>query len=278
MIDDLDEALRRLLIREMPIKNGEIDIKFEQPKREWTARLNRPTLNLFMYKIEENQKLRQTQPMWETVTNEDGTVSKRLKPVRMDMHYMVTAWAADPEDEHRLLGRALTALLRYQTLPENAIPDNLRDQPVEIPIMVAKQDELQDTSLMWSSLDNEMKPSVSCVVTPAVNPYQFYPTPLVRTRMLRVGQSPEPVLEKFDELAGREQFWTIGGTVRSKHPLETLRLTLVDRGIEIPIRQDGNFVIGHVQEGEYTLSVAVDGQELHRFRIAVPSPDYILEV
>ncbi len=33
MIEELDEALRQLLMREMPIRNGEIDVQFHQPKR-----------------------------------------------------------------------------------------------------------------------------------------------------------------------------------------------------------------------------------------------------
>jgi hypothetical protein len=57
MIDELDEVLRQLLVREIPIKNGEVDIKFEQPKREWSSRLSRPTLNLFLYDVRENSKL-----------------------------------------------------------------------------------------------------------------------------------------------------------------------------------------------------------------------------
>jgi len=64
MIDELDEVLRKFLIREIPIKNTDVDIKFDMPKREWSARLNRPTLNLFLYDIRENTKLRQAQPMW----------------------------------------------------------------------------------------------------------------------------------------------------------------------------------------------------------------------
>ena len=43
MFHDLDEVLRQLLIEEIPIKNGEVDIEFDQPSREWSARLSRPT-------------------------------------------------------------------------------------------------------------------------------------------------------------------------------------------------------------------------------------------
>ena len=37
MIADLDETIRQLLITEMPIENGEIDVTFDQPKREWSS-------------------------------------------------------------------------------------------------------------------------------------------------------------------------------------------------------------------------------------------------
>lgn len=35
MIKELDEVLRQFLIKELPIKNGEVEISFDQPKREW---------------------------------------------------------------------------------------------------------------------------------------------------------------------------------------------------------------------------------------------------
>jgi hypothetical protein len=47
VIADLDEVLRELLTREIDIKDNEVDITFDQPKREWSARLSKPTLNLF---------------------------------------------------------------------------------------------------------------------------------------------------------------------------------------------------------------------------------------
>lgn len=278
MIDDLDEVLRKLLIREMPVKNGEIDIQFNQPRREWSSRLNRPTLNLFLHRIAENQKLRQTQPTWETRRNDDGTVSQRRKPVRVDLHYMITAWATDPEDEHRLLSRALAALFRYDDLPADLLPDSLQDQPVPIPIMVAKQDELQDTSLLWSAMDNEMRPSVACVITVAVNPYQFFETPLVRTRELVVGPSPLPRLGQFAERVEPDRFWTVGGTIRSRYPASDLQMTLVERGETVTLQPDGRFAIAHLRSGEYTLQVFRQGVELKRVRVSVPSADYEFQI
>ena len=58
MITDLDKTLKQLLIKEMPIENNEVDIKFDLPKREWAAKLSRSTLNLYLYDIQENTELR----------------------------------------------------------------------------------------------------------------------------------------------------------------------------------------------------------------------------
>ena len=125
MIDEIDEAIRQLLSRELPIRNSEIDIAFDMPKREWSARLSRPTLNLYLYDVRENVKMRQMTTAWESSSN-GGTATTRRAPVRMDLYYMITAWATQPDDEHRLLGRLMQMMFRFPTLPEELMPDTLR--------------------------------------------------------------------------------------------------------------------------------------------------------
>lgn len=278
MINDLNQVLRQLLIRELPIKNSEVDIAFDQPKREWSARLSRPTLNLFLYDLRENQKLRQTQPMWETKRNDDGTVTQRRKPVRLDLHYMITAWATEPADEHRLLTRTSMVLFRLPHLPQDLLPESLQNQPRTIPIMVGQYDELRNPTDVWNVLDNEMRPALPCVITLALDPHRPIVGPLVRTRELRVGPASVPSLRRFDEQVEPDRFWTIGGTVRSDHPLESVGLTLVERGLKVPLRPEGRFVIGPLEAGEYTLAASVEGAEPRRFKITVPAADYDLAV
>lgn len=212
MIDDLDEALRQLLIRELPIANGEVDIQFDQPKREWSARMSRPTINLFLYDVRENQKLRQTQPMWEIERNPDGTSTQHRKPTRVDLYYMITAWATEPEDEHRLLSRTLMALFRFPSLPDDLLPESFQNQTKQIPIQVAQYSDTQNTTDIWSVLDNEMRPVIAFVVTLALDPYTPMRVPLVRGREIRVGQSGTPISSKLDQGAQPDVFWTIGGT------------------------------------------------------------------
>ena len=138
MFESLDKTLERLLIEELPIKKGEVDIRFNQPNREWSARVNRPTLNLYLHDVRENQKLRQTRPIWSNIRNEDGTVTQKRRPLRVDVHYILTAWAQEPEDEHRLLARAMMALFRHQDIPEAYLQEEMAEQPLSIPILAAR--------------------------------------------------------------------------------------------------------------------------------------------
>jgi hypothetical protein len=276
MIDDLDEALRQLLVREIPIKNSEIDISFDQPKREWSSRLSRPTLNLFMFDLNENNKLRAPQRRLERTEN--GEVTLRRTEIRVDAHYMVTAWAADPGDEHRILSHAMLALFRCPFLPEDLLPESLRNQPMPIPIEVAQKSPLQNALDVWSVLDNEMKPAFNALVTLALNPYMPFTAPLVRTRELRIGQASYPLSEQLDVQGIRDRIWTIGGKVHSAKPLEDVRLQLVERGQDVPVRPEHRFVIGNLEAGDYTLEISAEGRKPIRHKITVPSEEYDLEI
>lgn len=281
MIEDLDEALRRLLMRELPIKNGEIDIQFNQPKREWSARLSRPTLCAYLYDIRENVKLRHTAQGWDMERRPDGTVIQRRRPFRADLHYLFTAWATEPEDEHRLLSHTLMALFRVPELPVELLPESLLDQPAPIGLKVAQYDTAQNLTDFWSAMDNELRPAIVCVVTLAMNPYQLITGPLVRTRELRFGQAEYPAdLQKLVKLGGADVYWTIGGSIRSQLPLDTaqLHLTLVERGLEVEIKPEGRFSIGNLEAGDYTLEVVAADNPPRRYPIRVPAPDYDLEV
>ena len=280
MIDDLDEVLKKLLERELPIKNGEVDIQFDHPKREWSARLSRPTINIFLYDIRENQKLRQTMPMWETERQADGTASQRRRPVRVDLYYMITAWATAPEDEHRLISRTLMALFRFATIPEELLPATMPPQAKQIPIMVAQYNELQNATDIWNVLDNEMRPVLSLITTVSFDPYTEWAVPLVRSREITVGPSSLPISRRLDSRADVQPLWTIGGQLRSAKPLDSsqVRLTLVDYGEVVPLQPDGRFTIGRLRPGGYTLEVVAGSGPARRYSISVPAPDYVLDI
>lgn len=277
-ISDLDETMKKLLVRELPIKNSEVDVKFDQPKRDWSARVSKPTLNIFLHDIRENNVLRQ--PEWEFERNDDGSVSKRRSPVRLDLHYMITAWVADnPEDEHKLLTHTLMALFRNPIIPDELLEEPLQDQPFPIPIKVAQQDEYRTPADVWNALDNELRPAIVCTLTLSINPYAEITGPLVRSRDLRFGQAAElPRKHSLDETAGHDRFWMVGGEVQSKDPLEEGRVTLVERGQTILLQEGRRFIIGNLETGDYTLELWDDGRKLATHKITVPSENYDIKL
>lgn len=276
MIEDLDEALRKLLIREIPIKNGEVDIAFDQPRREWSTRISRPTLNLYIHDLHENNELRRSK-QWQVAYNSDGTATQRRPPVRMDIHYMITAWAADPADEHRLLTRTLMVLLRHPTLPQDLLPERLQDQPTPIPLETAQPEMLVNAADIWSVMDNEMRPAIGCKATIAIDPYAPVEDPLVRTRELRIDQIPRALIRKAEESVAEAGLWTVSGTLHSEQTLEDVRLTLVERNLDVSVSPEGAFTVGELRAGQYTLEVAVEGGEPRRYDITVPSAHYDLD-
>jgi hypothetical protein len=278
MFQDVDETLRQLLIRDIPIKNGEVDISFDQPKREWSARLNRPTLNFFLHNIHENVQLRHSQ-QWMTTKNDDGTVTQRRVPVRLDLHYLVTAWATEPEDEHSLLARTLMVLLRQPHLPPELLTESLEDQPKPMRMLVAQQEEtLRSLADIWSTLDNEVRAGLTLIVTITVDPYLPMITPLVRSVETRVGRSQAPELMQLVEGSEPDVFWTIGGTINTDKPAEEIQLTLVERGFVIPVQENGSFAVSNLRAGEYTLELQLKGGKPKAHKISVPAPDYSLDV
>src|SRR5688500_5321289 len=181
MIEDLDETIRQLLMSEIPIRNGEVEISFDQPKREWSTRLSKPTLNLFLYDVRENNTLRQHQ--WDRLpgNGSDGKTQLKRTPFRIDCTYMLTTWASVPDDEHRLLTRSLLALFRFPILPEDRLVGGLRNPLFDIQARLASHDRLTNPAEVWASLDNEMRTSISYVITLALDPWKEITTPIVRS-------------------------------------------------------------------------------------------------
>ena len=61
-----------------------------------------PCLSIFLYRIDYNKT---TRAAWSAVGSQDG-----LGHLPLDLHYMLTPWARDPELEHRIIGRAMQCI------------------------------------------------------------------------------------------------------------------------------------------------------------------------
>jgi hypothetical protein len=189
---DLDSTIRELLIKHVPLSTSEIDVSFDAPDREWSGRLSRPAVNVFLYDIRENLHLRET--AWD-VERSNGAITKRKAPMRFDVRYQVTVWARAAEDEHRLLWRVLGALARNSLIPDDVLQGGLKNQPFPISAMTAQPEQVPpNLSEVWQSIDNRIRPSLTYVVTLALDPnvVETIPPVLSRTTTLeRLDDAPE---------------------------------------------------------------------------------------
>lgn len=168
MIEDVDETLRAL-VRSEALNGSGVEVSLEAPTKEWSARRNAPTLNLYLYDIREDMARRDA--AWLPVRNDDGIQVGRMPvPRHFKLSYLVTAWTQRPEDEHRLLSACLTTFLRHEVLGPAEMQGGLAEQPLPMWITVALPPG-PDRSIadVWSALGGELKPSLDLVViTPFV--------------------------------------------------------------------------------------------------------------
>ncbi len=285
MIPDVDEALRKLLIQEIDIKGNEVDIQFDQPRREWSSRVSKPTLNLFLFDLRENLRLRGAE-QFTTINRSDGTSEVRRNPVRMDLRYLMTAWVKEAEDEHLLLASALMGLLRNPFLPQSCLTEALKNQPTPIPLEVAtfppEAGPVDKFSEIWGVLDNEMRPGVLVTITISLDPYQPLVFKQVRSREMRflqdpaIGQQPraEPAIKSLSKT-----YWVTGGTIKSeKYDLSTLSVVLVEKQLPVELKEGGQFTLSKLTEGEYHLDILFNKKVLKRQKINVPGSDYEIQV
>lgn len=283
MIVEIDEALKNLLMQEIDIQGNEVDINFEQPKRDWSARLSKPTINLFLFDVRENLRLRGAE-QYTTIRRADGTSEVRRNLVRMDLRYLMTAWVKEAEDEHLLLSSALISMLRFPFLPQDLLPDSFKEQPAPISIEVAtfppENGPIDKFTEIWGVLDNEMRPGVQVTVTVAVDPYRPMVFKQVRTREVRYVQQSEIAPDTSNgNQAVSKTYWTLGGTIQSKkYALSTISAVLVEKQLKVELDEDGRFTLPSLNEGEYHLDILVNNKVLKRQPILVPSDEYEIVV
>lgn len=164
MIEDVDESLRALVRREA-INGADVEIAFDAPTKDWAARRNAPTLDLYLYDIREDLTRRVVD--WQPVRDPNGLVSQRRPPPRhYKLSYLITAWTQRPEDEHRLLSAVLSCFVRFETLPGDVLAGALArtDMPVFTTVALPPPSD-RSLSDVWSALGGELKPSLDLVVT-----------------------------------------------------------------------------------------------------------------
>ncbi|MBX3030707.1 MAG: DUF4255 domain-containing protein [Chloroflexi bacterium] len=164
MIHDVDESLRTLVKRDA-LNGSRVELAFDAPTREWSARQNGPTVSLYLYDIREDTSRREV--AWETQRGSDRIATQHAQPPRrFRLSYLITAWTQRPEDEHRLLSAMLACFLRAPVLPSDVLTGDLTRIPLPVLTTIALPPP-SDRSIadVWSALGGELKPSLDLVVT-----------------------------------------------------------------------------------------------------------------
>lgn len=274
MFADLDQTIRQILMRDVPLDPTEVDVSFEAPDKEWSGRLSRPTVNFFLYDVRENLELREAE--WRVSRNTNGMATKKRPPMRIDATYLVTAWARAPEDEHRLLWRSMSALAKHPLLPDDMLWGDMVTQPYPVPTKVAHADPSRTNPTdLWQALENRIRPGVKFVATLALDPWVELTGPLVFTRTLRVGSLTGDGGDDPESTA-------IAGRVFDPGDPDTgfpgALVTVRETGDRVLAGPRGMFQIRKVTRDRITLHAEVPGREPVTQTFDVPSATYDLEV
>lgn len=268
MFDALDDTIKNLLNQEIPVKKNEIEIAFDQPNSEWSARITKPTLNVYLYEIYENRMLRGSEQLSKRQLP-DGKVEIHRNPVRIDLNYLITAWSKNEQDQHHLLGLVLMGLLRNPFLPEDLFAEGLPPQSLPVQLTVAQADENKNWGEFWNTLNNKYHPGLTLKVTLTIDPYRPVIASQVSNTEVRIQQSDAARTNVLE--AGH--YWTVGGEIVSgKYDPSMLTLNWEEKNIDLEIK-DGRFAIRKIEAGTFHLCIRMGDRILKRVRFSVPVED-----
>ncbi len=265
MIKSLDQTIKRILLEKGRFSPADVDIRFDQPTRDWAAGLTRPAINCYLYDIRENRDLRNRE--WIVDQQADGRAKKKLSPLRVDLSYVITAWTNEVEDEHAVLWRVLVALASVPVLPETILEGKLVEQPFPIPAQTGQISEaMPNLSDLWNVMENELKPAINYTVTLAVDREYAFDHPLILTK--RVDFHP------LAEQTPVESVIQIAGIVHERkngaHPVADAEVTVVERGQSVRTDRFGRYSFRNLPPGRYTFRVTAQGRQAEH-SLTVPS-------
>ncbi len=163
MIHEVDAALRALLVRDV-LDGSDVEVRFDAPTKDWASRRNRAALNLFLYDLREAAGQRRYGEV--PVRDADGVVvGRRPFPRRFTLSYLVSAWTANAEDEHRILSSALACLVRTDQLDGTLLTGSLAEAGETVQVAVATPEPERRSAEIWPALGGELKPAIDLVVT-----------------------------------------------------------------------------------------------------------------
>jgi Pvc16 N-terminal domain len=112
-------------------------------------------ITLYLYRITVNEHSRQARPA--------RAVADTFVPLGLDLHYLLTAWAANPLDEQVTLAWAVRQLHQFPILDASSLSPEAgwgRDEVIQI---VPAELTTEDVMRIWDALDPAYRLSMSYV-------------------------------------------------------------------------------------------------------------------
>ncbi|WP_020673175.1 DUF4255 domain-containing protein [Amycolatopsis nigrescens] len=187
MIHEVDEALRLLLAEEGIPAEG-VELVFDAPSKEWTAKRNAPTVSVFLYDLREDLTRRRTGTQ-EELDDEGTVVARRTPPHWYQLSYLVTAWTNRPQDEHRLLSDVLRGVSRYEALTGPFLTGSLAELGLSVHFESAGPvTEGRAGTDIWSALGGWLKPAINLrVIAPLIGDRETAGPPVTEGIVVRTG-------------------------------------------------------------------------------------------
>jgi hypothetical protein len=269
---DLDEALRTLLKRELERHGFEgVDIAFDAPATDWSAKLTNPTVNLFLYDLRENVAESDV-----TTRNirVNGMAMAAPPPMRLEVTYSVTAWTKAVQDEHRLLSQVLAILFSHVSLPADLLAGRLASASLLRAIETEVGRPKEEKADFWTSIGGRYKASIDYAVKLEVESgLTFTRGPEVRTQTVQLGIKDGP-RRTFEE------YQRFGGVVRDKdgEPVADAWVALPDLGRFASTDREGRFTFDAMRPGEHRVVARTAAGEEASGTASVPGGGVDLEL
>jgi hypothetical protein len=150
------------------------------------------TVNLFLHDIVEDVAGLATTSVY--VRGADGRVMGTQAPLRhYRLSYLITAWAADAAEEHRVLGQILAAHSGHDVLTTDWLHGALRELDIAIPVRLGAHQSGPTEPSTWAALGIPARTSIELsVIAPVPPTLNTDIAPPVRQVGLDVGAIPRP--------------------------------------------------------------------------------------
>jgi hypothetical protein len=245
-------------------------VVFDRPSDTFNP--TQTTIDVFLYDLREDLELRTSETQYERV---NGQTRIHRGPLRVICTYLITAWPVGGTDlalqEHRLLSQVLQVLARNPHIPPPFLRGQLIGQEPALPMITARASGIKEPAEFWTAIGNRLRPSITTTVTISMEVFPVITAPTVITEEIRLGERTGPEAKTIDPATLTTRF-RIGGRVHTaaNAPIANATVRLVDTGLSAITDADGQYVLGTLRAGTYTLRVQ-SGAATVDFAITVPT-------